>query len=349
MFKTKSKKDFTSCIVKENDSIEIVLNAMNENSYGICLVVNQGDKYTGTLTDGDIRRAILSGAKLTSEIKEFVCTNSHFVSPDTKRADVLDLMQAKSLKHIPIVCSDGFLTGLHTIHEIIGHKTRSNWSVIMAGGKGVRLRPLTENLPKPMIKIAGRPILERLILHLISFGFENIFLSINYLGHVIEDYFEDGSKFGCNIKYLREKEPLGTGGALSLLPEVPTEDIFVMNGDLVTQVNFDEMLRFHKRDSFDATIGAHRYFHTVPYGCLDSNDNVLTAISEKPTIEKLVNAGIYVLSPDIIKEIPSSYFPLTELFNMQNKSKKIGIYEIHDDWIDVGEHEQLNNARYGVS
>ena len=145
--------------------------------------------------------------------------------PTVPRAEVLDIMQARRFEQVPIVDEQGKVIGLHLLHDILGNIARPNWAVVMAGGKGMRLRPLTEKLPKPMIRVAGRPLLERIILHLVSYGIRRIFLSVNHLAPVIEDYFEDGSKYGTKIEYLREDHPLGSGGAISLLPEIPEQAI----------------------------------------------------------------------------------------------------------------------------
>ena len=324
------------------------MRAITEGSVGIALVLDDDGRLYGTLTDGDIRRAILRGFSLDSPLKPAVFHDFSSASPEATRAQVLDLMQARMLNQVPIVNDDGKVVGLHLLHEIIGAKERPNWAVIMAGGKGERLRPITNVIPKPMIKIAGRPILERLVLHLVGFGIKRVFISINYLGHMIEDHFGCGQRFGCKIEYLREKEFLGTGGAISMLPEKPQYPLLVMNGDLVTQVNVDRMLAFHENGSYTATIGVKRYFHQVPYGCIKTKGNQVVEFEEKPIIERLINAGIYVLSPECVSRVKNRFFPITELFtDCLECNETIGSFEIEDDWIDVGQHVQLNQARNG--
>ena len=213
----------------------------------IALLTDAEGRLAGIVTDGDIRRALLKGATMESPVGPHMVREFTRVGPDAGRAEVLDLMQARTLEQIPVVDAEGKLAGLHLLHELVGAIERPNWAVIMAGGKGVRLRPITEHLPKPMIPVAGRPILERLVLHLVGCGIRQVFLSINYLGHIVEQHFGDGSRFGCRIEYLREEQPLGTGGALALLPEPPTELLLVMNGDGVTQVDIGALLDFHER------------------------------------------------------------------------------------------------------
>jgi NDP-sugar pyrophosphorylase family protein len=262
------------------------------------------------------------------------------------RAEVLDLMQARLIDQVPVLDDAGCVRGLHLIHDIIGGRKLNNAAVIMAGGKGMRLRPITEHLPKPMIKVAGRPILERLVLHLVSFGVTRIYLAVNYMSHVIEDHFGDGSQFGCSIQYLREKEPLGTGGALSLLPECPNEPILVMNGDLVMQANIASLIRFHTERGFYATMGVKPYRHEVPFGCVEVESGRIQSVHEKPSIDKLINAGLYVISPDALKDIPKSFFPITELFEAAIEvGRNCGSFLIEDDWADVGRMDDLNEAQ----
>ena len=256
-------------------------------------------------------------------------------------------MQARRFEQVPIVDEQGKVIGLHLLHDILGNIARPNWAVVMAGGKGMRLRPLTEKLPKPMIRVAGRPLLERIILHLVSFGIRRIFLSVNHLAPVIEDYFEDGSKYGTKIEYLREDHPLGSGGAISLLPEIPEQPLLVMNGDLIVDTNFTDMIEFHSQNDFYATMGVYSYFHQVPFGCVEIQDNRLAGLEEKPIIEKMVNAGIYVLSPQAVSAIPkNTYFPITTLFEDAIKNNLVcGTFPVEKEWLDIGTPQQLRQAR----
>jgi NDP-sugar pyrophosphorylase family protein len=239
------------------------------------------------------------------------------------------------------------VVGLHLLHDILGNIARPNWAVVMAGGKGMRLRPLTEKLPKPMIRVAGRPILERIVLHLVSYGIRRIFLSVNHLAQVIEDYFEDGSKYGAEIEYLREDGPLGSGGSISLLPEIPEQPLLVMNGDLIVDANFSNMIEFHSQNDFYATMGVYSYLHQVPFGCVEIQDNKLTDLEEKPVLEKMVNAGIYVLSSQAVSAIPkNTNFPITTLFEEALKNNLVcGTFPVEKEWLDIGSPQQLRQAR----
>lgn len=224
---------------------------------------------------------------------------------------------------------------------------KSNIAVIMAGGKGVRLRPLTKYCPKPMVKVAGKPILERIVNRLSDHGIDKFYISINYLGEMVEDYFGNGSKFGCEIKYLKEKKYLHTGGSLSLIKDKITDPLIVMNGDLVTKINFNHLLDFHKKGQFVATMCVRSYDFTIPFGVIKAEKNTMVSLEEKPSSNCLINAGIYVLNPEVLAMIPKNkVFPLTDLFNkMLLKNKKIGVYQMDEDWIDVGRIDELKKAQ----
>lgn len=334
-------------VVSESASLRIAMEALDRGAVEIALVVGPGGKLLGTLTDGDIRRAILAGASLQDTASKFMSRCFTAVSPSTSRAEVLDLMRARFLGQIPIVEESGRLVGLHLLREILGAVSRPNWAVVMAGGRGERLRPITDLLPKPMIKVAGRPILERIVLHLVGFGIRRIFLSVNYMGDTIEEHFKDGAPLGCKIEYLKEDQPLGTGGALSLLPETPDHPILMLNGDLLTQFNVGNILAFHVGGGFKATVGVHEYVHTVPYGVVEQEGDRITGIREKPTQTWLANAGIYVFEPGLVERVPKdTYFPLPVLVEeCLDRGEAVGAFPVKEDWIDVGHPKELRRAR----
>lgn len=343
-------QNIARCCVNARATVMSAMSAIDEGAVGIALVLDDIGRVEGVLTDGDIRRALLKGATLDSAVAPFV--NRHFASASSEdnRTSVLDLMQSRHISQIPILDGNRKLLGMHLLREILGGVLRPNWAVVMAGGKGTRLRPITETLPKPMIKVAGRPILERLVLHLVGFGITRIFLSINYLGHMIEDHFHDGSQFGCCIEYLRETSEMGTGGALSLLPERPTSPVVVLNGDLVTQINIHRLLEFHEKGEHVATMAVRRYFHQVPFGCVEVANQRVRKLDEKPMFQQLINAGTYVLAPEILDRIPAEFFPMTGLIETcLNRKESVGAWEIEEDWLDVGQREQLKVAQEGVA
>ena len=323
------------------------MKVINSAGSGIALMIDDECRLIGTISDGDIRKALLKGCPLDSPVLSHINRDCFSVFSSAPRAEVLDIMHARRFEQIPIVDENNRVTGLHLLHDLLGDVRRPNWAVVMAGGKGKRLRPITENVPKPMIKVAGRPILERIILHLVSCGFQRIFISVNHLSKIIENHFKDGSDYGVEIEYLSENEPLGSGGAISLLPEIPDHPVLVMNGDLIVESNCGDMINFHTQNEFYATMGIHFFFHQVPYGCVEIDENRLVNLQEKPLIEKMVNAGIYVLSPQAVAAIPKgTFFPITTLFDgALNKNLPCGAFIIEKEWLDIGTPLQLRHAR----
>lgn len=328
-------------------SIESALRALEAGGAGICLVTDGTGRLKGIVTDGDIRRTILAGVPLHARIAPHMNRRFLSVGPEVSRAHVLDLMRARTIGEIPIVDGSGRVLGLHLLREIVGRDPLPHWAVIMAGGRGERLKPITDHLPKPMIRVAGRPILERIVLHLVGHGIRTIYLSVNYKSHIIEEHFGNGREFGCSITYLKEKEPLGTGGPLALLPRKPDHPLLVLNGDLVTQVNVGEMLERHARDGNRITVGAHEHYYTVPFGVLKEKRGRVLEVREKPTASWLVNAGIYVLDPALLRRIPKGReFPLPALIeDALERKERVGVYRIEEEWMDIGRPVELKKAR----
>jgi dTDP-glucose pyrophosphorylase len=321
--------------------------ALEQGAFEIALVVDAAQRLVGTMTDGDVRRALLRGATLGAGVAEHMHRDFTAVAARANRAEVLDLMQARSISQVPVLDADGRLVGLHLLRDVIGVVERPNWAVIMVGGRGSRLAPLTDEIPKPMLKVAGRPILERIVLHLVGHGIRRIFLAINYLGNVIESHFGNGERFGARIDYLREQRPLGTGGALSIIPETPTAPLLVMNGDLVTQADVGALIAFHESGPQTASVAVRKYFHTVPFGCVEVEGDRLVGLEEKPTLTRLVNAGIYVINPSLVTALPRHQAAgLPEIISgAMNRNEVVRVFEIDEDWIDVGQREQLRQAR----
>jgi NDP-sugar pyrophosphorylase family protein len=248
---------------------------------------------------------------------------------------------------LPVLDADGRLVGLHTLGALLAPRRRLNPVLVLAGGLGTRLHPITHSIPKPMVTVAGRPILERIVLHLMSCGFETIYLSVNHLAHVIEEHFGDGSSFGCTIHYLRESRPLGTGGPLSLMDPIPDTPVVVLNGDLITQCDIGGMVDVHERGGFAATIGVKPHIVEIPFGVAEVEGDRLVRLEEKPSLRRLINAGIYVFSPDAVRLVPTDVaYPITELFGeCLSRDYPVGAHVIDDDWIDVGRKDELRRAR----
>lgn len=333
-------------VLAPGDTLLNALRVIEEAGQEIAFVCEGGRRLVGTLTDGDIRRALLRGFSLHKAcVSEAMCRKFSAVPPSAGRAEVLDLMRALSISQVPIVDAEWMLLGLHTLRDLLGTGKRPNAAVIMAGGKGTRLRPLTESIPKPMISVAGRPMLERLVLHLVGAGITELYISINFLGHMVEEHFGDGSAFGCSIRYLREDQPLGTGGCLSLLPEAPQHPMLVMNGDLVTQADIGGFLEYHDRGGYFATMGVRPYAVDIPFGVAVVDEGRLVRVREKPREEFLINAGMYVLSPEAVASVPLGIdFPITDLFQAGQEDRPLGAFVVEQDWLDVGQPEQLLRA-----
>ena len=338
-----------ACLVPDAGSVRDAMLALDRGAGRIALAVDGDGRLAGVVTDGDVRRALLAGASLETPLAGVLTRNPIAVGSGEGRAAVLELMRARRISAIPVVDARGVPVGLHLLHEFLERAERPTWAVVMAGGQGTRLRPLTDTVPKPMLRVAGRPILERIVLHLVGFGIRRVFLSVNYLGHVIEEHFGDGGAFGCRVEYLREEQPLGTAGALGLLPGPPPETLLLLNGDLVTSADLGSMLAFHASGRYDATIGIRRYLHTVPFGCIEREGSRVTALEEKPTLEREVNTGIYALEPAVVGMVrPGAPLSMPALIaQVLDAGRPVGAFEIEDDWVDVGQREQLAHARGG--
>jgi len=341
-----------SLCVAPSVSLRHALEVMNAGGVAIALVIDAEDVLLGTLTDGDVRRALVAGAHLEGVIEGMYRRDFIAVGPGAERAAVLELMQARGISHVPVVDAGGHLRGLHLLRELVGAAERPNASVIMAGGRGTRLRPYTLSTPKPMVRVAGRPILERLVLHLVGSGIRRIYLSVNYMADVIEAHFRDGDAFGCEISYLREspEQPLGTGGALALLPASVRQSplpLLVLNGDLMTNFSVAGMLASHEENSNSVTVGVSEYVHQVPFGVARVEGDRLQGIDEKPIASWLVNSGIYVLEPRLISQVkPGVDFPITLLLATSiASSERVGTYRLDDEWRDIGAPPDLRKAR----
>jgi dTDP-glucose pyrophosphorylase/predicted transcriptional regulator len=333
--------------VSAGATLRDVLRALDTGGESIVFVCDENGRAIGSVTDGDVRRALLTGADLDATQIEHVMRRDFLsVTSSSGRAEVLDLMRARGIGQVPIIDDAGRLRGLHTVGRLVSVRERPNIGVLLAGGRGTRLGALTHRIPKPMVTVAGRPILERLLLHMMSSGIREFYISVNYLAEIIEEHFGDGARFGCRIHYLRESRPLGTGGPLGLLP--PSEhDIVVLNGDLVTQCDIGRMLDFHIDHAFDATIGVRPYSFEIPFGVARVEGSRLVALQEKPLVERTVSAGVYVLSPDMLRMIPhEEEYPITALIGccLEN-GLAVGAFPIDEEWLDVGRPEELSRAR----
>jgi len=316
----------------------------------VCLLIDEQRRLVGTLSDGDIRRAFLAEASLDDTVLPWASTRPATVPVGTDRSAVLDLMQALGVPQIPEVDGEGRVVRLHLLRNIVGGQARKNTAVILAGGRGTRLRSVSGDLPKPMVEVAGRPILERLVLHLVGSGITDVRLAVGYGADAIEEHFGDGGRFGCGIRYLREREPLGTAGPLrGLLEELPGAPVIVLNGDLVTSFSVTGLLSAHEATGARVTVAVTEYSHEVPYGVVDTDgdDGRVVGLVEKPAWTGTVNAGIYALDPGLIGEIPEGRsVPMTELIeHCLERGERVTAWRAAGDWHDVGRPDDLSRAR----
>jgi dTDP-glucose pyrophosphorylase len=320
---------------------------LDESSLQIVIVVAEDGRLLGTLTDGDIRRGLLRGLEMSSTIESIIHRDPLVVPPQWSRETVLQLMQANKVHQLPVVDANRFVVGLHLWVELLVPIKRSNVMVIMAGGRGTRLGDHTQDCPKPLLAVGGKPMLEHIIGRAKIEGFKHFVLAIHYLGHMIEDYFGDGSKLNINIEYLRENTPLGTAGALGLLQLRATEPFLVTNGDVLTDIRYAEMLDFHIRHNAFATMAVRLHEWQHPFGVVKTNGVDIIGFEEKPVARSHINAGVYVLEPGVLDSIGSNeHCDMPTLFSrVQDKQARTIVYPMHEPWLDVGRPADLKKAR----
>lgn len=346
-------KDIEKVIIAPNASIKEAMKKIDEGAMKIALVTDENTKLLGTISDGDIRRAILSGINLDDEITNIYNTAPIKASIDTPVSELGKLAKRHHILRIPIVNEDNHLISIELIEEMSTSSEKPNKVILMVGGLGTRLRPLTDNTPKPMLHVGGKPILETIIERFAAYGFVNIIMCIGYKSHVIQDYFGDGSDFGVNIEYVLEEKRMGTAGALSLLKERPKEAFFVMNGDLLTNVNFDHFCDYHLANDAKGTMAVREYDFQVPFGVVNLEDHNIISIEEKPVHNFFVSAGIYMLDPSCIDMIPKDeFYDMPTLFDkMIDLHDKTISFPLREYWLDIGrieEYEKANNEYHGV-
>lgn len=336
-------------LVEQDASLRVAMSAIDAGTAEIALLIDDDRRLVGVLTDGDVRRALLGGQNLEAPALAWATRAPVTVPSGTDRARVLRLMRARRVSQIPVLDQDANVVGLHTLEDVLRPQELATWAVVMAGGRGRRLHPITEHIPKPMAVVGGRPILERIVQMLAETGIRRVFLAVNYLGEVIEEHFGDGRRWGLSISYLREspERPLGTGGALSLLPPA-SDPVLVMNGDLMTSFSPRDLLDAHERGQADLTVTVRPYTHEIPYGVLSrDNDGMIMEVEEKPLASWPVNAGIYVVAPAVIASLPAGRaLQMTDLIaSVIEQGGRVVSWDLDGDWLDVGRPGDLREAR----
>ncbi|TJY41966.1 CBS domain-containing protein [Cohnella pontilimi] len=332
--------------VSPQSTILDALRIIDRGGMQIAAVLNERKQLAGTLTDGDIRRGILKGVSLDSSVTDVMNETPIIGLTYESKKQWLDKMVLHRIRQLPIVDEEGLFIDFVFLDELQRVPVKENWVVIMAGGLGTRLRPLTDNCPKPMLKIGGKPLLETIIDNFKRQGFRHFLLSVNYMADKIIQHFGDGAGFGVEIRYLRENMRLGTAGALSLLPERPKLPFLIMNGDLLTKVDFNQLLQFHEEQGAIASMCLREYDYQVPYGVVEVDKQRLVGLKEKPLHRYFINAGIYAMSPEVVDRIPPRQFlDMTTLFDSLIKDGfKTGAYPIREYWMDIGRLDDFERA-----
>ena len=343
---TQATPRWHSALLPMDSSIEQAIRNLEASGLKIVMVTNGHGQLEGTITDGDIRSGLLNGVTLSSPIIGVVYRTPMVVVPDMGRDLVLQLMVANKLQQIPIVDENRQVVGLHLWDQLSAIEARQNTMVIMAGGLGTRLRPHTGRCPKPMLPVAGKPMLQHIIERAKAEGFQHFVISILYLGHMIEEHFGDGRQFGVDIEYLREKTPLGTAGALSLLSPKPQHSFVVTNGDVITDIKYGELLDFHNLHQAAATMAVRMHEWQHPFGVVQTDGVNIIGIEEKPISRSRINAGVYAFHPDALSCLPpDERCDMPTLFEkVQHSQLRAVAYPMHEPWLDVGRPEDLDSA-----
>lgn len=351
-----TRRALESVQTDESCSLRDVLAVIDRSGLGVALLVGADGVLAGLMTDGDVRRALLSGAGLTDPARPYATVSPQAVPAGSARAQVLDLMRALRIATVPELDASRRVVGLHTLSDVVGVVPLPNPAVIMAGGRGTRLGPLTKDTPKPLLEVAGRTILEWIVLNLVGGGIKHVYVSVNHLAEQVEAHLGDGSQLGCRVSYLREDpaQPLGTAGSLGLLrAERPDLDVpvVVMNGDLMVQFEPEQLLAFHRRSAAAISVAVRPYRHEIPFGVVQTEqDGRISQIQEKPTVTVDVNAGVYAMSPHVLDTVPPGVgCTMPQLIQgCLDRDETVAAWPMTSDWIDVGTPADLARAKGGM-
>ena len=331
--------------LKSTATIKQALKIISRGAIQIAIVVDKNNKLVGTITDGDVRRGLLKGYDLNSSIKPIIFRRPTIAKENYSRDKLIKIALSKKIFQIPVIDKNYRPIGIHIFNELIIPKKKSNIAVIMAGGRGKRLKPLTNNIPKPMLKVGNKPILLTIIEKFKDNGYKKIILCVNYKSEIIKNFFGNGNKFGVEIEYVNEKKRMGTAGALSLLKKKLLEPFFVMNGDLLTNLDFEKLLDFHHSHNSKATMCVSEYNIESPYGEVKLDFEKIVSIKEKPTYKFFINAGVYVLDPKCLNLVPKKFYDMTTFFNdIISKNFKTASFPMGEYWLDIGKHNDYKKA-----
>ena len=340
-------KNWSRTILSQDSIMQDAIKVLNNESFRIVLVADKNNKLLGTITDGDVRRAIMKNISMESKLKTFMYKKPTTLKHPYKKENALSIMKKNSLLHLPILDNKGKIIDLEILQNLLEENKQPYSVLIMAGGFGKRLMPITKNIPKPLLLISNKPILEIIIEQLSKNHFKKIFISTFYKSEMIQNYFRDGKEWNLDITYLREKKQLGTAGSLSLIPKNHRAfPILVMNSDLLTKLDFDELMLFHKKKKNMVTVCIRKKTFNIPYGVVKHSNDRIKEIIEKPSQEFFINAGIYVIDPQIFAKVKKNqYLDMTDLIKECIKNKlKVVPFPIHEYWSDIGLKEDFKSA-----
>jgi dTDP-glucose pyrophosphorylase/predicted transcriptional regulator len=339
-------KNLNDIIISDSTTIIDALKVIDKGCIKLAIVADVNNKLMGTLSDGDIRRAIINGCELSESISAAYNQNPIICNVDDSNNTILHIAQKNNLQQIPLIDNDGKVAGIKGISDLFSTKSFDNTVVLMVGGLGSRLKELTKSKPKPLLPVGNKPILETIICRFIENGFSNFVLCVNYKADQIVNYFGDGSKLGVRINYVYEEDRMGTAGALGLITEKLDKPFFVMNGDILTNVDFERILTFHEKSESKATMCVRQYTQVVPFGVLNLDGERILSIEEKPSYNHYVNAGIYVLNPECLDLVPKKqFFDMPSLFEkVIAENEKACSYPIREYWMDIGHKEDYQKA-----
>ena len=337
-------------LLSPTSSIEHAIKVIDQQALQIALVVDSHQRLLGTVTDGDVRRGLIRQLPLSEEVSSIMNDSPTVAQQGTPKSQILPMLEQAKLLSIPIV-DDGILVGLETLHDLIAKPQRDNPVFLMAGGFGTRLSPLTDDCPKPLLRVGDKPILQIILESFVESGFHQFYISTHYMPEKIEDYFGDGSKWGVDIHYVYEDSPLGTGGALGLLPDdLPNMPIIMMNGDILTKVDFSRLLTYHIEHNAAATMCVREYEYQVPYGVIEGEGHMITRMVEKPSYKFFVNAGIYVLGRRLIDEVKiNEKIDMPTLLERSiDRDGYVAQFPVHEYWLDIGKMNDFERAQKDI-
>jgi dTDP-glucose pyrophosphorylase len=341
-----------SILVPPDTKFEDAIAALDRAGLRIVLIVDADRRLLGTLTDGDVRRALLKHVPLDVPVRQVMFASPFSAPRDWTKERILALIEKHGLLHVPIVDGAGRVVGLETLHGLLQKRHKDNPVFLMAGGFGTRLQPLTNSCPKPLLKVGEKAILELIVDNFVTAGFHRFFISTHYMPEMIRDHIGDGSRWGVSVRYVHEDVPLGTAGGLGLLPHEEIEQpLIMMNGDLLTNLNFHNLIAFHQDHHGIATMCVREYEHRVPYGVIQSNGHRIYSMEEKPVHRFFINAGIYLLSPELVKSVrPGTRIDMPALLEQQiAEGKQVNMFPIHEYWLDIGQMEDFQRAQNEIT